>query len=78
MIYNIKLYGSYKACMVVSVNMTGHNIDSYYASVISLCSMRTVVLLAELNNIDTRTGGISNAYLTAIFYPIMDPSLHPL
>ena len=51
--------------MVVSFNMTQTNIDTYYSSVISLRSMRTVVFLAELNNIDTLTGYLGNAYLTA-------------
>ena len=37
----------------------------YYSSVISLHSMRTVFFLAELNNIETRTGDISNTYRTA-------------
>ena len=45
--------------------MTGPNPDTYYSSVISLCSMRTVVFLAELNNIETRPGYNSNDYLTA-------------
>ena len=51
--------------MLASGNMTGTNTNTYYSSVISLCSMRTIVFLAELNNIDTRTGDISNTYLTA-------------
>ena len=55
----------YKACMVASVNMTGPNIDTYYSSVIPLCSMRTVVFLAELKNIETCTGDISNSYFTS-------------
>ena len=51
--------------MVASGNMTGTNLDNYYSSFISFCSMRTVILLAELNNIEIRTGDIRNAYLTA-------------
>ena len=51
--------------MVASVNMTGPNIDTYYSSVIPLCSMRTVVFLAELKNIETCTGDISNSYFTS-------------
>ena len=45
--------------MVASSNATGPNIDTYYYSIISLRSMRTVVLLSELNNIETCTSDIS-------------------
>ena len=51
--------------MVVSGNMTGPNRDTYYSSFISLRSMRTVVFLAEPNNIEICTGDIRNSYLTA-------------
>ena len=51
--------------MLASGIMTGTNIDTYYYSVISLRSMCTGVFLTELNNIDTCTGDISNAYMTA-------------
>ena len=50
--------------MLASGNKTGPNIDTYYSSIISLSSVRTVVFLYELNNIETRTGDTSNAYLT--------------
>ena len=51
--------------MVASGNMTGPNLNTYYSSVISLRSVRTIVFLAELNNIETCTGDIRNTYLTA-------------
>ena len=51
--------------MVPSGNITGPNIENYFSSVISLISVRTVAFLAELYNIETRTGGIINAYLNA-------------
>ena len=51
--------------MAASGNMTGPNIDTYYSSVISLRSMRTVVFLSEPNKIETRNGKISNVYLNA-------------
>ena len=49
---------------MASGNMNGPNINTYYSSVISLCSMRTVVFLSELNNIETSNGEISKDYLT--------------
>ena len=66
LICDYKKYVRYKAFMVASVNMTGPNLNTYYYSFISLHYMRTVVFLAELNNIDTLTGEISNAYLTEL------------
>ena len=65
LIYDYKQDGRYKARTVASSNMTWPNIDTYYYIVISLRSMRTIVFLAELNNIETHTCDISNAYLTA-------------
>ena len=49
--------------MMVSGNMTGPNLDTYYSRVILLCSMYTIVFPYEFNNIETCTGDISNAYL---------------
>ena len=65
-IYNYKQDGRYKAHMVASGNMTGTNLDTYYSIVVSLHSVRTVVFLSELNNIDIRNSDIINAYLTAL------------
>ena len=50
---------------MLSGNMNGTNLNTYYSSVISLRFMRTIVLLGKLKNIETITGDISNGYLTA-------------
>ena len=50
--------------MVDSGNMTGPNMDTYYSSVISICSMCTVTPPSQLKNNETLTGGISNTYMT--------------
>ena len=55
----------YKEKMAASGNMTVPNLDTYYSRVISLRSMRTVVLLYELNIIETHTVDIRNNHLTA-------------
>ena len=60
LIYGYKQDGRYKACMVAFGNITGPYNDTYYSSVISLCSMLTAVLLSELNNIETCKGDICN------------------
>ena len=71
----------YKTLMVASGNMNVPNLDTYYSRFISLCSMRTVVLLSELKIIETQNGDISNAYLTArTTYKIVlnyDPEFEP-
>ena len=64
LIYDYKEYGRYKSSILASGNMTGTNIETYYSIFISLCSMRTIDLLEKLNNIETRTGDISNTYMT--------------
>ena len=46
LIYDYKKDGRYKSCMVASGNMAGPNIDTYHPSVISICSMLTVIFLA--------------------------------
>ena len=51
--------------MVASSNMTVPNLDTYNSRVISLRSMRNVVLLYELNIIETHKGDIRNTYLSA-------------
>ena len=65
-IYDYNKDRRYKAHMVASGNMTGTNLDTYYSIVVSLHSVRTVVFLSELNNIDIRNSDIINAYLTAL------------
>ena len=65
LIYDYNQDGRYKACMVVSCKMNGPNLDTYYYSVISLRSMRTVVLLDDLNDIEICTGDIRNTYLNS-------------
>lgn len=51
--------------MVESGNMNDTKLVTYSSSVLSLRSMGTVVLLAELNDIEIHTGDIRNAYLIA-------------
>ena len=51
--------------MVASDNMTEPNLYTYYSSVISLCSMWTILFLDELDNINICTGDIINDYITA-------------
>ena len=61
LIYDCKQYGRYKSHMILSSNITGPIIDTYYYSVISIRSMRTIVFPSKLNNIKTHTGDIITA-----------------
>ena len=45
--------------------MTGTNEDTYYSSVVSLQSMRIVIFLAELNNLDMCAGDFGNDFIEA-------------
>ena len=65
LIYDHNEYWRYKTRIVASGIMNGPNLDTYYSSFILLRSMRIVVFLDEFNKIETHTGDISNAYLTA-------------
>ena len=61
LIYDYRQDGRYKAHMVDSGDMTGPNRYTYYSSIISIRSMRTVVFLDELENIEAHKYDISNA-----------------
>jgi len=65
MVYDVKQDGRYKARFVAGGHLTGPNEDTYYSSVVSLRSMRIVLFLAELNDLETCAGDIGNAYLEA-------------
>jgi len=65
MIYDAKQDGRQKARMVAGGHLTGPNEDTYYSSVVSLRSMRIVLFLAELNDLETCAGNVGNAYLEA-------------
>ena len=64
-IYDYNQGERHKARMVVYVKITGPNLDTYYSSIISLCSICTVSFLDELNDMNICTSDISNDCLTA-------------
>ena len=65
LIYDVKQDGRRKARLVAGGHLTGPNMDTYYSSVVSLRSMRIVIFLSELNDLELCTGDIGNAYLEA-------------
>jgi hypothetical protein len=64
-VYACKHDDRHKARLCVNRNLTEIPINSVYSGVISLKSLRTVILLAELNGLETWATDIGNAYLEA-------------
>ena len=55
-----------KARMVDGGHRTDPPKDSTYSSIVSLCGLRIVMFIGELNGMTLRTGDIGNAYLEAM------------
>jgi hypothetical protein len=51
MIYDVKHDGRHKAKLVAGGHLTDLNTESVYSGVVSLCGLRLVVLLDELNSL---------------------------
>ena len=64
-VFAVKHDGRHKARLVADGHLTETPIDSVYSGVVSLRSLRIVVFLAELNNLELYAADVSNAYLEA-------------
>ena len=62
-VYDIKHDGRYKARLVAGRHLTEPNKDQAYSGIVSLQSMRLVILARELNGLNIMVGDIGNAYL---------------
>ena len=65
MIYDIKLDGRRKGCLVAGGNLTDPNTESVYSGVLSLRGIRLIVFIAELNGLQLWGADVGNAYLEA-------------
>ena len=65
LVYACKHDGRHKARLVANRNLTEIPINSVYSGVVSLKSLRTILFLAELNNLKAWATKIGNAYLEA-------------
>ena len=67
MIFEIKLGKNFrrKARMVAGGHTTNTTSSVTYSSVVSQYSVRTMIMIAELNDLDLQDADIENAYLTA-------------
>ena len=66
LIYDIKHDGRHKARLVADGHLTDLPNESVYSSVVSLCGLRILLFLAELNGIEVWGTDIGNAYLEAL------------
>ena len=65
MIFDVKEDGRRKARFVAGGHLTSPSSESCYSSVVSLCSLRIVSLIAELNDLKLMAADVGNAYLEA-------------
>jgi hypothetical protein len=65
MMYDIKHDGRHKAHLVAGGHLRDPNTESVYSGAVSLCGIRLVVLLVELNSLELWGADVGNAYLEA-------------
>ncbi len=65
LIYNVKHDGRHRARLVAGGHLTPVPLTSVYSGVVSLCSIRIVTFLAELNSMEVWATDIGSAYLEA-------------
>ncbi len=65
LVYDIKHCRKHKARLVADGHLTDVPVESVYAGVVSLRSLRMVSFLAELNDMQAWGADVGNAYLTS-------------
>ena len=64
-VYAVKHDGRFKARLVVDGHLTKEPVESIYSGVVSLRSLRMVVFLSQLNDLEIWGADVGNAYLEA-------------
>ena len=64
-VYVVKHDGRFKARLVADRHLTKEPVESIYSGVVSLRSLRMVVFLSQLNNLEIWGADVGNAYLEA-------------
>ena len=64
-VYAVKHDGRFKARLVADGHLTKEPVESIYSGVVSLRSLRIVVFLSQLNNLEIWGADVGNAYLEA-------------
>ena len=67
MIYDVKYDGRHKARLVAGGHLTDIPLESVYSGIVSLCGLRIVIFLAELNGLLIWATNITSAYFEAFF-----------
>ena len=65
LIFAVKHVGRHKAKLVAGGHLTPDPIESIYSGVVSIRSLRLVIFLAKLNNLEVWGADLGNAYLDA-------------
>ena len=65
LIFAVKHDGRHKARLVAGGHLTPDPIESIYSGVVSIRSLRLVIFLAKMNNLEVWGADIGNAYLEA-------------
>ena len=82
LIFAVKHDGRHKARLVAGGHLTPDPIESIYSGVVSIRSLRLVIFLAKLNNLEVWAADIANAYLEAKtkekLYVVAGPELEEL
>ena len=65
LIFAVKHDGRHKARLVAGGHLTPDPIESIYSGIVSIRSLRLVIFLAKLNNLEVWGADIGNAYLEA-------------
>ena len=64
-VYAVKHDGRFKARLVADGHLTKESVESIYSGVVSLRSLRMVVFLSQLNDLEIWGADVGNAYLEA-------------
>ena len=64
-VYAVKHDGRFKARLVADGHLTKEPVESIYSGVVSLRSLRMVVFLSQLNDLEIWGADVGNAYLEA-------------
>ena len=82
LVFDVKASGKRKGRLVARGDLTPEPDEAVYSSVASLRSLRTIIFLSELNNLQLWQGDIGNAYLESYtqekVYFIAGPEFGPL
>ena len=63
LVFAVKHDGRHKGCLVTDGNLTDLPVESIYSSIVLLCGIYLLLFLAELNELETWSTDIGNAYL---------------